>query len=184
MAQFSVAVVDLKQRAGGFAQLAKELELSGADVLEARLVAFEQSLGGLLRCAFETRMEMAIFTVVHYISVGILHVQLLLSHLSTEQLTAEEERAHGVFRAQLASTRNITSHWYSHWFHGGLEMQIEHHLFPQLPRHQLHAVAPRVRALAEKHGVAYVETGFLEALVHCLRDLRRLSTALATVDFI
>jgi len=138
----------------------------------------------LLGTFFSTARERLLFTLVHYTAVGTLHVQLLLSHLSTTQLTPEEDRAHGVFRAQLASTRNITSSWYSHWFHGGLEMQIEHHLFPQLPRHRLHAVAPRVRALAEKHGVAYVETGFLEALVHCLRDLRRLSTALATVDFI
>ena len=137
----------------------------------------------LLTAFFATARERLLFTLVHYTAVGTLHVQLLLSHLSTTQLTPEEDRAHGVFRAQLASTRNITSSWYSHWFHGGLEMQIEHHLFPQLPRHQLHAVAPRVRALAERHGIAYVETGFFEALVYCLRDLRRLSTALATVDF-
>ena len=138
----------------------------------------------LLRCAFETRMEMVIFTLVHYISVGILHVQLLLSHLSTTQLTAAEERAHGVFRAQLASTRNIASHWYSHWFHGGLEMQIEHHLFPQLPRHMLSTVAVEVRAIAKRHGISYKETTFFEALCYCLRDLRKLSTELATVDFI
>ena len=41
-----------------------------------------------------------------------------------------------------------------------------------------------MRALAAKHGVAYVETDFWEALVYILRDLRSLSTALATVDFV
>ena len=138
----------------------------------------------LLGLAFSDARERLLFTLVHYVTVGILHIQLLLSHLSTVQLTPPEERALGLFKAQLAATRNISSCWYSHWFHGGLEMQIEHHLFPQLPRHELRAVAPRVRALAAKHGVAYVESGFWEALAHCLRDLRALSTALATVDFV
>ena len=128
--------------------------------------------------------ERLLFTLVHYVAVGILHIQLLLSHLSTVQLTPAEDRALGCFRAQLAATRNITSQWYSHWFHGGLEMQIEHHLFPQLPRHMLSTVAVEVRAIAKRHGISYKETTFFEALCYCLRDLRKLSTELATVDFI
>ena len=65
--------------------------------------------------------------------------------MMAEQFTEEEEAAMGVFRTQLLTSRNIHSHWWSHWFHGGLERQIEHHLFPQLPRHQLSRVAPKVR---------------------------------------
>ena len=56
-------------------------------------------------------------------------------------------------------------------------MQIEHHLFPQLPRHQLHAVAPRVRALATKHGVPYTMLGFFEAIGQCLSALHTMSFA-------
>jgi len=138
----------------------------------------------LMAFAFSSTRERFIFWLVHYCAVAVMHIQLLLSHLSTQQLTPPEERALGLFKAQLAATRNLSSQWYSHWFHGGLEMQIEHHLFPQLPRHELHRVAPRVRALAAKHGVEYIETGFWEALAYILRDLRSLSTALATVDFV
>lgn len=38
---------------------------------------------------------------------------------------------------------------------GGLERQIEHHLFPRLPPNRLREIAPRVRALCEEHGVTY-----------------------------
>ena len=38
---------------------------------------------------------------------------------------------------------------------GGLDRQIEHHLFPTLPAPRLREIAPRVRAICEKHGVAY-----------------------------
>ena len=111
-----------------------------------------------------------------------LHVQLLLSHLCTQQFTADEEAALGVLRFQLATTRNMRTCWWDAWFHGGLEMQIEHHLFPQLPRHRLRAVAPRVKALAARHGIAYLETDFGEAVALCLRQLGRLAVELATVN--
>ena len=38
---------------------------------------------------------------------------------------------------------------------GGLDFQIEHHLFPHFPPERLRQVAPEVRALCNKHGVPY-----------------------------
>jgi fatty acid desaturase len=37
----------------------------------------------------------------------------------------------------------------------GLDRQIEHHLFPTLPPARLREIAPEVRAICERHGVAY-----------------------------
>jgi len=126
--------------------------------------------------------ERLLFVAVHYACVGVLHVQLLLSHLCTQQFSADEEATLGVFRFQLATTRNIATNAWDSWFHGGLEKQIEHHLFPQLPRHRLHAVAPRVKALATKHGVPYMEEDFSAAMLLCAHNLARLSIELATVN--
>ena len=38
---------------------------------------------------------------------------------------------------------------------GGLDKQIEHHLFPTLPPQRLREVAPEVRAICERHGIEY-----------------------------
>jgi fatty acid desaturase len=38
---------------------------------------------------------------------------------------------------------------------GGLDRQIEHHLFPRLPPQRLREIAPEVRAACARHGVAY-----------------------------
>jgi linoleoyl-CoA desaturase len=38
---------------------------------------------------------------------------------------------------------------------GGLDRQIEHHLFPTLPPERLRQIAPEVRAICERHGVKY-----------------------------
>ena len=47
--------------------------------------------------------------------------------------------------AQLVSTRNIHFGPINDWFAGGLNMQIEHHLFPTMPRHNLRKAARQVR---------------------------------------
>jgi linoleoyl-CoA desaturase len=38
---------------------------------------------------------------------------------------------------------------------GGLDRQIEHHLFPSLPPARLREIAPEVRAICERWGIAY-----------------------------
>lgn len=120
-----------------------------------------------------------LFVLVHFSWTGVLHVQLLLSHLMMAQIDEPDEAAVGFVKCQLLTTRNIRSQWWMRWFHGGLDMQIEHHLFPMLPRHQLHKVAPRVRAMAERHGMPYTQLGFFEAIGVCLGELHRMSTAIA-----
>uniref|UniRef100_A0A8C9X0J0 acyl-CoA (8-3)-desaturase n=1 Tax=Sander lucioperca TaxID=283035 RepID=A0A8C9X0J0_SANLU len=56
---------------------------------------------------------------------------------------------------QLQATCNIKQSLFNDWFSGHLNFQIEHHLFPTMPRHNYHLVAPLVRALCEKHGIPY-----------------------------
>ncbi len=43
------------------------------------------------------------------------------------------------------------------YLHLFLNYQIEHHLFPDLPMRQYQRLAPRVKAICEKHGVPYVQ---------------------------
>ncbi|XP_040894518.1 acyl-CoA 6-desaturase [Toxotes jaculatrix] len=56
---------------------------------------------------------------------------------------------------QLYSTCNTEQSFFNDWFTGHLNFQIEHHLFPTMPRHNYHRVAPQVRALCEKYRIPY-----------------------------
>jgi fatty acid desaturase len=47
---------------------------------------------------------------------------------------------------------------------GGLDYQIEHHLFPALPPERIRQIAPEVRAVCERHGVHYRSSSWPEAL--------------------
>ena len=115
------------------------------------------------------------FYVLFSCTVGILHVQLLLSHLATENFHEQDEQKVGFFEFQLRTSRNSTCSFYEHWFHGGLEYQIEHHLFPQLPRHNLKLVKPMVQEICRKHKINYMSVPFTNAVAICLRDFKNIA---------
>ncbi|XP_061825514.2 acyl-CoA 6-desaturase [Nerophis lumbriciformis] len=73
---------------------------------------------------------------------------------------------------QLQATCNIEQSFFNDWFSGHLNFQIEHHLFPTMPRHNFHRVAPRVRALCEKHNIPYQVKSLRRGLADVIRSLK------------
>ncbi|CAG7723650.1 unnamed protein product [Allacma fusca] len=62
-----------------------------------------------------------------------------------------------------------------HWFMGGLDMQIEHHLFPGLPRHNLKKIQDKVLSKCKQYGIDYHQTGFWEGLQELVSRLKAVS---------
>jgi linoleoyl-CoA desaturase len=58
---------------------------------------------------------------------------------------------------------------------GGLDMQIEHHMFPKLPPHRLRQIAPAVEKVCKEHGVTYRKEKWGRTLVKALKKIARLS---------
>lgn len=56
---------------------------------------------------------------------------------------------------QLKATCNVNQSLFNDWFSGHLNFQIEHHLFPTMPRHNYCKVAPLVKSMCKKHGLDY-----------------------------
>jgi fatty acid desaturase len=63
-------------------------------------------------------------------------------------------------RRQVLMSRNIRGNAVVDFFMGGLNRQIEHHLFPSMPRPNLRRVQPFVREYCSELGVTYTEVGF------------------------
>jgi len=59
---------------------------------------------------------------------------------------------------QVVMSRNIRGSWLTDLAMGGLNYQIEHHLFPSMPRPNLRRAQPIVRAFCHEHGIPYTET--------------------------
>ncbi|XP_070570639.1 acyl-CoA 6-desaturase-like [Ptychodera flava] len=74
---------------------------------------------------------------------------------------------------QLQATCNVDPSFFNDWFTGHLNFQIEHHLFPTMPRHNYHKIAPLVKSLCKKHSVTYESKNLLTAMVDVVRSLRK-----------
>ncbi|CAM9346423.1 unnamed protein product [Ectocarpus sp. 8 AP-2014] len=113
------------------------------------------------------------FLVSHAVS-GILHVQITLSHFSMDVTEEPQYRndEEGWVVTQLNTTLDVDCYRWMDWFHGGLQFQTLHHLFPKLPRYNLRTVQSRVAALAEKHGLTYHLYPFLQANIKTYLAMR------------
>jgi fatty acid desaturase len=70
------------------------------------------------------------------------------------ELDEGETRGEWYLRQMLGSA-NISGSRGLHLMTGNLSHQIEHHLFPDLPSNRYYDIAPQVRRVFERHGLAY-----------------------------
>jgi fatty acid desaturase len=65
---------------------------------------------------------------------------------------------------QVTTSRNISNPRVLDFYYGGLNSQIEHHLFPRVAHNRYRAMRPVVRAFCERRGIAYHEASLYRAL--------------------
>ncbi|KAL7992017.1 hypothetical protein Chor_016273 [Crotalus horridus] len=76
------------------------------------------------------------------------------------------------FSAQLTATCNVDQSLFNDWYTGHLNFQIEHHLFPTMPRHNYCKVAPLVKSLCAKHNIKYECKPMITAFADIWRSLK------------
>jgi len=78
---------------------------------------------------------------------------------------------------QVLMSRNVRGGRLTDWFMGGLNYQVEHHLFPSMPRPHLRRVQPIVREFCASRGIAYTETSLLQSYGIVIRYLNKVGLA-------
>ncbi|XP_043772783.1 fatty acid desaturase 2-like protein FADS2B [Cervus elaphus] len=100
-----------------------------------------------------------------------------VSQMSHIPMKISREENKDWFSTQVLATCDVEQSFFNDWFTGHLNFQIEHHLFPTMPRHNYHKVVPLVKSLCAKHGLPYVNKPMLKAFGDIVRALKK-STAL------
>ncbi len=77
-------------------------------------------------------------------------------------------------RRQVLMSRNVSGGWPIHFLLGGLNLQIEHHLFPSMPRPNLRKLQPLVRQVCAENKISYTETSLPAAYAAVLRYLNKM----------
>ncbi|XP_065850475.1 acyl-lipid (9-3)-desaturase-like [Euphorbia lathyris] len=115
--------------------------------------------------------ERVMFVIASFSVTGIQHVQFTLNHFSSHVYLGAPS-GNDWFEKQTMGTLNINCSTWMDWFHGGLQFQIEHHLFPRLPRCNLRKISPFVIELCKKHNLPYNSASFYKANEMTLKTLR------------
>ena len=86
------------------------------------------------------------------------------------------EDKHDFLRRQVLTSRNIRGGWFTDLALGGLNYQIEHHLFPSMPRPSLRRSQPLIREFCQQHGLPYGQASLAGSYAEALRYLHAVGT--------
>jgi len=112
------------------------------------------------------------FWYTAFVAEGILHLQLMVNHYCN-QWDLSEAAGQDFVRWQCNATHNVASPAYLDWTHVGLNIHIEHHLFPKVSRTHFRDIKPHVEAFCKKHGLPYrtLPTNPIPTIFNRLREV-------------
>merc|ERR1711966_64603 len=92
------------------------------------------------------------------------------------------------WKLQVTTTRNITGghgipQFFVDWFCGGLQYQVDHHLFPMIPRHNLKKTHDLVESFCKEWKVGYHEADMVDGTYEVLNCLDKVAKDFI-VDFV
>ncbi len=87
------------------------------------------------------------------------------------------------FSKQVRTSRNIRGGWWATWLMGGLNYQVEHHLFPNMPRPHLSKAREIVRDYCISNDVPYTETSLGRSYAIVIEYLNRVGLAAGADPF-
>ncbi|MFG1607914.1 fatty acid desaturase family protein [Actinoplanes sp. NPDC049265] len=141
-----------------------------AGLMASHLVAYAAALLLVL-----SPLQALVFFLVHHAVFGVyLGMTFAPNHKGMPHPTGDED----YLRKQVLTSRNVKGGWLTDVALGGLNYQIEHHLFPAMPTPNLPKAQPIVRAYCERAGVSYEETDLITSYRQALRHLHAVGAPL------
>jgi sphingolipid 8-(E)-desaturase len=134
----------------------------------------------IVYCSIPTAWDRFVFVMVSHMINMPLHAQLTLSHfaMSTADLGPTESFAQKMLR----TTMDVDCPEWLDFFHGGLQFQAIHHLYPRIPRHNLRRAQKLVMEFCEEVGIPYALYGYVagnQKVVSSLAEVSRQAAILA-----
>ena len=138
--------------------------------LEAGLLAVH--VVGYLAAAFlvMSPLKAVLFILVHQAAFGLyMGISFAPNHKGMPMLT--DEHQFDFLRKQVLTSRNVHGNWFTDLALGGLNYQIEHHLFPSMPRPNLRRAQALVHEFCDRHSISYAQCGLFRSYGYVLQHL-------------
>ncbi|HEY7832515.1 MAG TPA: acyl-CoA desaturase [Ktedonobacterales bacterium] len=121
--------------------------------------------------------QAVVFIVIHKAATG-LYLGSTFAPNHKGMLLIEHNSTMDFLRRQVLTARNVRAHPLTDIWYGGLNYQIEHHLFPAMSRGNLPRAQKVIRAYCQGHGVSYYETSMLRSYGEILAYLHAVGACL------
>lgn len=141
-------------------------------VAEALGLALHFGLWAILLAQLGSWEAAALFLLVSQVTFSVYNVAVFApNHKGMEN--PSDDWIHDFLRTQVLTSRNVRGGLVADFMYGGLNYQIEHHLFPTLPRNQLGRVQPIVRDFCSELRIPYHETTVVQSYREIFGHLHR-----------
>ncbi|KAK1638121.1 fatty acid desaturase [Colletotrichum phormii] len=135
---------------------------------------------GIVYKSIPTNWDRFVFVIISHMFQAPLHVQITLSHfaMSTADLGPHESFPQKMLR----TTMDVDCPTWLDFFHGGLQFQVVHHMYPRIPRHNLRKTQRLVQDFCNDVGIPYALYGFVDGnkdVVGRLAEVSRQAAILA-----
>jgi fatty acid desaturase len=121
--------------------------------------------------------QAVVFALVHHMIFG-LHLGSVFAPNHKGMEMPDDDNNWGHLEKQVLTSRNVNGGLVTDWMMGGLNYQIEHHLFPSMPRANLRFAQPIVREYCERIGMPYVSTSLIDSYRMGLRHMHEVGEEL------
>src|SRR6266700_1527453 len=121
--------------------------------------------------------QAAVFILIHRALFG-LYLGSVAAPNHKGMLVLDKDSPLDFLRQQVLTARNVKAGAFTDFWYGGLNYQIEHHLFPTRPRNRLREAQQIVKAFCKQHSISYHETGMLQSYREILQCLHEVSAPL------
>ncbi len=123
---------------------------------------------------FMNPMSAMVFVLTHQALIGV-YMGSVFAPNHKGMLLVDRSTQLDFLRRQVLTSRNIRGNFFVDFLYGGLNYQIEHHLFPTIPRNKLASVRPIVRRFCREKNVPYHETSLISSWGEVLGHLNNVS---------
>ena len=118
-----------------------------------------------------------VFIIIHQALTG-LYLGSILAPNQKGMPILEKESSYDFLHRQVLTSRNVYAHPLTDFWYGGLNYQIEHHLFPSMARNKLKEAQSVVRAFCQEQTIPYHETTGLQSFAEILSYLHSMGAPL------
>lgn len=118
-----------------------------------------------------------LFIVVHQALFGV-YIGSVFAPNHKGMLVLDKDSDLDFLRRQVLTARNVRGNPLTDFWYGGLNYQIEHHLFPTMPRANLAQAQKIVRAFCAAHSIPYHETSIIRSYREILQFLHMIGEPL------